>query len=428
MFTRDGAFAFKKDLTNTIAFCEVLNQPQNKFKSIHIAGTNGKGSTSHALAAIFQTSGYKTGLYTSPHLVDFRERIRINGEQIPETDVIQFVEEYKEHIERIKPSFFEVTVAMAFHYFALQKVDIAIIETGLGGRLDSTNIITPELSVITNISFDHQNMLGHTLAEIAQEKAGIIKPHVPVVISEFQEEIASVFIKKADSVDSPLYFASQWFTAKQVGREIAQQQVMVETLPTAVLFASAYPGVYNLDVLGSYQLKNVIGIMGAVTILNQLGWNLSKEHVQEGLAQLTRITGLRGRWECLNQTPLVMCDTGHNEDGWIEVLQNIALTPHEKLHIVIGVMADKDIQKMLPLLPKEANYYFCQVDLPRAMKASILAEKALDLGYKGSVFDNVKNATCTALQNADTKDLIFVGGSTFIVGDLIAHEKEVFLR
>lgn len=428
MFTRDGASAFKKDLTNTIAFCKVLNQPQHQFKSIHIAGTNGKGSTSHAIAAIFQASGYKTGLYTSPHLVDFRERIRINGKQISEADVIQFVEENKGHIERIKPSFFEVTVAMAFHFFALQKVDIAIIETGLGGRLDSTNIITPELSIITNIGFDHQNMLGNTLTEIAQEKAGIIKAHVPVVISEFQEEIASVFINKADSVDAPLYFASQWFAAQQVGRSIAQQQVMVETLPTAVLFASAYRGVYDLDVLGSYQLKNVIGIMGAITILNQQGWHLSKENVQKGLAQLTKITGLRGRWECLNQSPLVMCDTGHNEDGWREVLQNIALTPHDKLHIVIGVMADKDISKMLPLLPKQAYYYFCQVGLPRAMKSSVLAEKALALGYNGDVFENVKDATFAALQHAAEKDLIVVGGSTFIVGDLIAHEKEVFLR
>ncbi|HLW50549.1 MAG TPA: folylpolyglutamate synthase/dihydrofolate synthase family protein, partial [Sphingobacteriaceae bacterium] len=415
MFTRDGAAAYKKDLTNTLVLCSSLGDPQHQFRSVHIAGTNGKGSCSHALAAILQVSGYKTGLYTSPHLVDFRERIRINGQMIPEKKVIDFVESNKSTIELIQPSFFEVTVALAFEYFASEKVDIAVIETGLGGRLDSTNVVNPLLSVITNIGKDHTNMLGDTLGEIAGEKAGIIKRGVPVVISEYQEEVADVFRKKAAETGSELIFASSCLHVNAVERDMAQQTIEVGAKDIRDTIT------YELDLLGTYQSKNLLGVLAAVDQLRSLGWSLPQDSVQAALSKVRKLTGLRGRWEVLGHSPLLVCDTGHNADGWKEVMQNINRTPHHNLHLVLGVMADKDLDEMLPVLPLEAKYYFCQVDLPRAMPARELAQKAEAYGLLGQYYDNVLAATAEALKMADSQDLIFVGGSTFIVGDLLAN-------
>lgn len=415
MFTRDGAAAYKKDLTNTLVLCSSLGDPQHQFRSIHIAGTNGKGSTSHSLAAILQVSGYKTGLYTSPHLVDFRERIRINGQMMPEEKVIDFVESNKSTIELIQPSFFEVTVALAFEYFASEKVDIAVIETGLGGRLDSTNVVNPLLSVITNIGKDHTNMLGDTLGEIAGEKAGIIKRGVPVVISEYQEEVADVFRKKAAETGSELIFASSYRHVNAVERDMAQQTIEVGAKDIRDTIT------YELDLLGTYQSKNLLGVLAAVDQLRSLGWSLPQDSVQAALSKVRKLTGLRGRWEVLGHSPLLVCDTGHNADGWKEVMQNITRTPHHNLHLVLGVMADKDLDEMLPVLPLEAKYYFCQVDLPRAMPARELAQKAEAYGLLGQYYDNVLAATAEALKMADSQDLIFVGGSTFIVGDLLAN-------
>ena len=415
MFTRDGAAAYKKDLTNTLVLCSSLGDPQHQFRSVHIAGTNGKGSCSHALAAILQVSGYKTGLYTSPHLVDFRERIRINGQMIPEKKVIDFVESNKSTIELIQPSFFEVTVALAFEYFASEKVDIAVIETGLGGRLDSTNVVNPLLSVITNIGKDHTNMLGDTLGEIAGEKAGIIKKGVPVVISEYQEEVADVFRKKAAETGSELIFASSCLHVNAVERDMAQQTIEVGAKDIRDTIT------YEFDLLGTYQSKNLLGVLAAVDQLRSLGWSLPQDSVQAALSKVRKLTGLRGRWEVLGHSPLLVCDTGHNADGWKEVMQNINRTPHHNLHLVLGVMADKDLDEMLPVLPLEAKYYFCQVDLPRAMPARELAQKAEAYGLLGQYYDNVLAATAEALKMADSQDLIFVGGSTFIVGDLLAN-------
>lgn len=413
MFTRVGAVAFKKDLHNTLVMCEKLGNPQHQFKSVHVGGTNGKGSTSHMLAAIFQQAGYKTGLYTSPHLKDFRERIRINGEMIPKEFVTDFVEEQKDLMETLSPSFFEVTVAMAFSYFAIEKVDIAIIEVGLGGRIDSTNIITPELSVITNISLDHTNILGNTLAEIAGEKAGIIKPEIPVVIGEQQAETAQVFLNKAAETNSSLTFADQELRITQLHKAELQ------------LLASVYKGdqpLYEnleLDLTGSYQRKNILTVLQAVQTLRANGYQIPDEAIYNALKQVKALTGLQGRWQTLSESPLVICDTGHNIAGISEVIQNINDTPHDQLHIVIGMVKDKDISGVLQLLPKEAHYYFCQPDLERALPAIELAEQAKAYQLIGDVFPTVQLAFHAAKDNADSNDLVFVGGSTFVVAEVL---------
>ncbi|TKC55312.1 bifunctional folylpolyglutamate synthase/dihydrofolate synthase [Pedobacter hiemivivus] len=413
MFTRVGAVAFRKDLHNTIAMCENLGNPQTKFKTIHVGGTNGKGSTSHMLAAIFQKAGYKTGLYTSPHLKDFRERIRINGEMIPESFVADFVNQQQPIMEEISPSFFEVTVAMAFSFFATEKVDIAIIEVGLGGRLDSTNIITPELSVITNISLDHTNILGDTLPEIALEKAGIIKPGIPVVIGEKQPEIEQVFIKKASETGSDIVFADQELHLANTTRE-------KEYLNTTV-YKAAVP-IYKdleLDLNGLYQLKNVLTVLEAVAILKEKDYQITEEHVYQALKHVKDLTGLQGRWQKLSEHPLVICDTGHNKAGITEVMQNINTTDHEQLHIVIGMVKDKDITGVLALLPVNAIYYFCQPRLERALPAADLAAEAKKYELNGQVFDTISLAVEAAKKNAATNDLIFIGGSTFVVTEVL---------
>jgi dihydrofolate synthase / folylpolyglutamate synthase len=416
MFTRDGASAFKKDLTNTLELCKRLGDPHKQFKSVHIAGTNGKGSTSHMLAAILQTAGYKTGLYTSPHLRDFRERIRINGEMISEDHVIDFVKQHQQDFEDIKPSFFEMTVAMAFDAFAKEKVDIALIEVGLGGRLDSTNVITPLFSVITNIGWDHMNMLGDTLPLIAGEKAGVIKPGLPVIIGEYQPEVADVFINKAKAENAPISFASEeWFLKSEVGTwkseyldfEIQKKDSGLKTQDL------------KLDLPGTYQLKNVKAVLSAVAELRKNGFNIIDKHIETALAQVKKLTGLHGRWEILSRHPLTICDTGHNPEGITEVLENIERTPHENLHIVMGVVNDKDISKILAMLPKHATYYFCKPDIPRGLDAGNLKEKAESFGLHGEIYVSVKAALHTAQSHADKNDLVFVGGSTFVVAEVV---------
>ena len=428
MFTRDGPSAFKKDLTNTLELCKRLGDPHKKFKSVHVAGTNGKGSTSHMLAAILQTAGYKTGLYTSPHLRDFRERIRIDGEMISEEHVIDFVRDHKKDFEDIKPSFFEMTVAMAFDAFAKAKVDIAIVEVGLGGRLDSTNVITPLLSVITNIGWDHMNMLGDTLQLIAGEKAGIIKKDIPVIIGEYQSEVADVFIDKAKAESAPISFASEeWDISKsEVGdwkSEVGSQKSEVELdhlefkiqKKDSRLKAQAL----KLDLPGIYQLKNVKTVLSAVEGLKHQGFATSDEQIKTALNQVKKLTGLHGRWEILNHHPLTICDTGHNPEGITEVLKNIESTPHENLHIVMGVVNDKDISKILVMLPKHATYYFCKPDIPRGLDAELLQQKAEAFGLHGEMYVSVKAALHTAQSHAEKKDLVFVGGSTFVVAEIV---------
>ena len=413
MFTRIGASAFKKDLTNTIALCDALNNPQNKYKTIHVGGTNGKGSTSHMLAAIFQKAGYKTGLYTSPHLKDFRERIRVNGKMVSKSFVTKFIKEHQTLISAIEPSFFEVTVAMAFSYFEQQQVDIAIIEVGLGGRLDSTNIIQPELAVITNISLDHTNMLGNTFAEIAFEKAGIIKKNTPVIIGEHHPETDPVFIKKATEQNANLIFAQDDLIVTNIAKNADNLKVDV-IQKDQTLFKNL-----ALDLTGGYQLKNILTVIEASLQLRKLGYNLTDKAILDALKSVKKLTGLQGRWQTLHKKPLTICDTGHNKAGIAEVVENIKQTPHQNLHMVIGMVKDKDISAVLALLPANANYYFCQPNLERALPVEELKQQASQYQLRGEAFTSVADALQTAQSAANEKDLIFIGGSTFVVAEII---------
>ncbi len=426
LFTRDGASAYKADLTNTIALCARLDNPQHKFKSVHIGGTNGKGSTSHMLAAILQMAGYKTGLYTSPHLKDFRERIRINGEMISGREVVDFVAAHKEDFDEIKPSFFEMTVALAFDIFAREKVDIAIIEVGLGGRLDSTNIITPLLSVVTNIGWDHMNILGDSLQQIAFEKAGIIKPGIPVIIGEYQPQVAAVFIDKARQEGAEICFASdEWSILKsEVGSWESEVGNFDEYLNASLTQSRrSEPGHkaldLKLDLTGTYQLKNLKTVLSAIEVLQRQGFTINDEHIRAALKQVKTLTGLHGRWEVLTRRPLTICDTGHNPEGIYEVLQNIASVNYDKLHFVIGMVNDKDSSKILTMLPKNAAYYFCKPDIPRGLEAESLKFIAESFGLYGEVYSSVKIAFDTAQKNARENDLVFIGGSTFVVAEVV---------
>lgn len=410
MFQRVGAPAFKKDLSNTIALCSHLGHPEKKFKSVHVAGTNGKGSTSHSLASIFQAACYKTALYTSPHLKSFTERIRINGIEIPEEKVIQFVAENKEFLEELRPSFFEMTVGMAFWYFAESQVDIAIVEVGMGGRFDSTNVVIPEVSVITNIGFDHVQFLGETLPEIAGEKAGIIKNSVPVVISQTQEETKPVFLKKAESCQAPIVFADQNWKIEKLGLSEGNAHYLATSSKEVIDL--------EMDLLGDYQKYNLPGILETVNQMRALGWKVSPSHVLEGLANVSTRTGLKGRWQILSQSPLTICDTGHNESGIAQILVQINTYQFSKLWMVLGMVQDKDISKVLALLPKSANYVFCEAKIPRALKAEQMAEKADLLGIKSETIPNVNDALNFARKNAGKDDLIFIGGSTFVVAEI----------
>jgi dihydrofolate synthase/folylpolyglutamate synthase len=412
MFSRQGASAYKKDLTNTLLLCNKLGNPQQQFKSIHIAGTNGKGSTSHMLAAILQKAGYKTGLYTSPHLKDFRERIKINGELCTEDFIIDFVEKMKPAIAEIQPSFFEITVAMAFSYFAEAHVDVAVIETGLGGRLDSTNIITPELSIITNIGWDHMNLLGNTLEAIAGEKAGIIKQHIPVVIGEVIDETKPVFENAASQKNAPIYYAQQAFSVLEYQQTFTTLMVKLLNNKNGEIHA------YQLDLPGIYQLNNLITILTAVNQLKQQGWQLSDNAIIEGLANAKSLTGLHGRWELLHQSPTVIADVAHNEAGITQLLHQIKLCKYRQLHIVFGMVKDKDPQLVLSLLPTNAQYYFTQANIPRALNATELTEIAKDYCLIGNTYDDVNAALKAAMQMALNDDLIVVCGSVFLIAEI----------
>ena len=413
MYQRIGASAYKADLNTTINIINYLDNPQDSFKTIHIAGTNGKGSTSHSLASVFQEAGYKTGLYTSPHLRDFRERIRINGVMIPENEVVDFIDKHKNKLEELELSFFEMTVAMAFDYFRKEKVDIAIVEVGMGGRLDSTNVIKPELSVITNISLDHVKFLGENEEHIAAEKAGIIKQEIPVVIGETQESCKHVFINTAKEKNSPIFFADQIMDCKKDStHSIEYQKFDICKNNEAYLKDVKYP------LLGNYQKKNLATVICALDILKD-SFNLQEAHIINGLANVVTNTGLMGRWQVINNKPLAIADTGHNVAGINEVNKQLAETKYEKLHFVLSVVNDKDIDGILQLLPKDAEYYFCKADIPRGLSADILAEKATQCGLIGKVYESVRLAYSTALENAQEGDLVFVGGSNFTVAEVV---------
>ena len=413
MYQRQGAPAFKKDLSNTLALCTALGEPHIKFKSIHIAGTNGKGSVSHMLASVFQEAGYKIGLYTSPHLTDFRERIKINGEMISEQSVIDFVADHQSDFEEIKPSFFEMTVALAFGHFAKNQVDIAIIETGLGGRLDSTNVVTPELSVITNIGYDHQQFLGETLPEIAGEKAGIIKPNVPVVVGEFQQEVADVFEAKARETNSRLRFANrEWETRIQELEDDRLQMSLRHYDGTELEVES--------ELSGPHQAKNLITTLEVVRTLSDSGWNLTREHFKAGINHVVSATGLKGRWQVLGRNPLIIADTAHNREGLEPNLKRLVSNRNpEQLHFVWGMVNDKDVSKSLSLLPKEASYYFCRPNVPRGLEVEHLTKVATDLGFKHIPFPSVNEALEAAKGLAKRDDIIYVGGSTFVVAEVV---------
>jgi dihydrofolate synthase/folylpolyglutamate synthase len=457
MFHRIGAAAYKADLNNTIQLCALLGNPEAALshRSIHIAGTNGKGSVSHMLAAILQTAGYKTGLYTSPHLLDFRERIRINGKMIPEQEVISFIETYQKDFERINPSFFEWTVALAFNFFAKEKVDVAVIETGLGGRLDSTNVITPLLSIITNIGLDHTNLLGNSFELIAAEKAGIIKHGIPVIIGETQSETKNIFLEKAKQETAEIIFADEIFSA--VEKDSQGEYMVVDIFasppspplqmergagstssPTPLgkessdavspspqgegLGVRRFIQSLHLDLTGDYQLKNIVTVIAAMEQLKN-HFSISGDVLRHALKNVRGITGLMGRWQILKKAPLVICDVGHNAEGIAYVVKQIKNTKHDKLHFVFGAVDDKDISKILKILPLDAEYYFCRANIPRAVDSEKLTQQANEAGLQGKNYGSVSDAVKNALQNASLNDLVFIGGSTFVV----AEAMEIFI-
>jgi dihydrofolate synthase/folylpolyglutamate synthase len=409
-----GKAAYRNDLKNIIILDDYFKNPHSRYFTIHVAGTNGKGSVSHLIASVLQEAGYKTGLFTSPHLKDFRERIKVNGEMIPEYNVITFVTEHKKIISSVKPSFFEMTVAMAFNYFAECKVDVAVIEVGLGGRLDSTNIINPVLSIITNIGHDHMDLLGDTLEKIAFEKAGIIKKKVPVIISETHPETKNVFLKKAGDLNAPIYFADSIFSC-----EFAQNYLINnerEFVMTEISIGNKVEGITALP--GNYQTKNLIAVLAAFNLLNKV-FNISKENILNGIRKVIINTGLSGRWQILNKTPLTICDTGHNKEGLEYVIGQLESIPKSALHMVIGFVNDKDLGSVLPLFPRDAFYYFTKASLPRALDESILKSEASKYDLKGESYPDVKSALNASRKKAKPTDLIFIGGSTFVVAEVI---------
>lgn len=415
MFHRIGKSAYKANLDNTLALDEFFGHPHRQFKSIHVAGTNGKGSTSHMLASILQDAGLKVGLYTSPHLRDFRERIKVNGVEVSERYVVDFVETHKHLFETVQPSFFEMTVALAFKYFAEEMVDVAVVEVGMGGRLDSTNIISPLVSVITNIGFDHTEFLGDTLAKIAGEKGGIIKDGIPVVVGETHVETSPVFEEIAKDRNAKLVFADQKYAVTETFLQEDDIQVFSVEDCNGV---SAYNNL-EVDLQGSYQRKNILTVLAAVDELKPYFPELSEATIRKGLRHASKQTGLRGRWYQLSANPLTICDTGHNVDGITFIVDQIAKTPYEKLFWVFGMVSDKDISKVITLLPKDAYYIFTQASIPRAMDAELLAEKCNAVGLKGEVEKNVQKALLRAKKMASNNDLIFIGGSTFVVAEVV---------
>jgi dihydrofolate synthase/folylpolyglutamate synthase len=414
MYQRLGAAAYKNNLDTSLELDRIHGHPHRDFPCIHIAGTNGKGSVSHMLASVLSEAGLRTGLYTSPHLKDFRERVRVNGRMIPEEEIIHYLENNRKHIEELKPSFFEMTVDLAFLYFQKEKVDIAVIETGMGGRLDSTNIITPQVSVITNIGLDHTRFLGETLQEIAREKAGIIKPEIPVVIGEYQDETYPLFSEIARQKKAAIHVSDKNFrveyalmnadrSMKLKIRDLLQGNEMEITT----------------DLAGSYQQKNILPVLETITILRETGFDIDDKALMNGLAGVRQKTGLRGRWEEISFNPLIICDTAHNAEGITEVMKQLQTVPAKNLHIIWGMVSDKNPQKILKLLPSHARYYFTKADIPRSMSERILYEMATEFGLKGKSFPESFLALSAAKENAQPEDVIFIGGSTFLVGELI---------
>jgi|LSQX01.1.fsa_nt_gb dihydrofolate synthase/folylpolyglutamate synthase len=412
-YHRIGKAAYKDNLDNTLALDAYFGHPHNNYKTIHIAGTNGKGSVAHMLASVLQEAGLRTGLYTSPHLRDFRERIRVNGEMIPEDEVIGFVEKHRDIINKTSPSFFELTVAMAFYYFDQANVDIAVIETGLGGRLDSTNIIIPVLSVITNVGHDHMDLLGDTLEKVASEKAGIIKKNIPVIIGESQKETDHIFRQKAEEKGSPVFCANKYyectFTDKEMNGKL--REFRIKNMKEGTVFKGVTP------LGGDYQCSN-IGTLFMICDHLKGVYNFDTDIILRGISGVVKNTGLKGRWQILGNKPLIICDTGHNMEGFQYTMKQLVKLPAERIHIVIGFVADKDLSMILPLFPKKASYYFTRASVPRALDEKILKSIAADYGLLGNSFDNVAEALDSAVVNAGGKDVIFIGGSTFVVADI----------
>jgi len=414
MYQRVGKSAYKADLETSIAFDNYLNKPHKNYKTIHIAGTNGKGSISHMLASVLQEAGCKVGLYTSPHLRSYTERIKVNGQEVAEDFVVKFIEKNKPFLEKETPSFFEMTVFMAFQYFKEQQVDIAVIEVGMGGRLDSTNVITPIVSAITNISFDHTAFLGNTLEKIAIEKAGIIKENIPVIIGETQQEIEFTFIDIAQQKNTNIIFADKLFNIEYGLLTADNKQIVNVETNGKIVFKEL-----KTDLLGKYQQKNIVTALAVINELQHLGEKITTENIYKGFENVVSNTGLKGRWQILGNNPLIVADTGHNEAGWNFILEQINNTAFKKLHFVFGVVDDKNIDNILTKLPKQAYYYFTQARIPRALDCNILAEKATKAGLQGEIISDVNEALQKAKQNADKFDFIFVGGSTFVVAEVV---------
>jgi dihydrofolate synthase/folylpolyglutamate synthase len=417
VFHRIGKAAYKANLNNSILLDGHFGRPHKKYKTIHVAGTNGKGSVSHIIASVLQSAGYKTGLYTSPHLFDFRERIKINGQEIPERKVIDFVENNRDLIEYLRPSFFEIASSMAFRFFADEQIDVAVIETGLGGRLDSTNIITPELSVITNIGYDHTEFLGNSLIEIAYEKAGIIKSGIPVVIGEKHEDTTGTFVAKAKESNSALYFAEDCLNVLSYENKSGNL-----TFTFASSDGNLFPDdrfTASLDLEGSYQVKNIVTALVSLAVLKKRSFVIGSRAEQEGIANTASNTGLKGRWQILKKNPTMICDTGHNAHGLKYTMKQLKEQDCENLYFILGVVADKDLDGIIPLLPQNACYFFTQASIPRAMAAETLAQKCMAANLKGEVADTVAEAVRRAIEKASVNDLIFIGGSTYVVAEIM---------
>jgi dihydrofolate synthase/folylpolyglutamate synthase len=414
MYQREGKAAYKADLINTMDLDKYFNHPHKKFKSIHVAGTNGKGSVSHMLASVLQESGYKVGLYTSPHLKDFRERIKVNGEMVSKEFVVDFIRDHQQKFEEIKPSFFEMTVAMAFDYFEKQEIEVAVVEVGMGGRLDSTNIILPEVSVITNIGFDHIAFLGNSLGEIAIEKAGIIKKNIPIVIGQTQNETKEVFKDFAKEKHSEIDFADDCYQIDYEMLSVDNKQLFNIKSSDKIVYKDL-----KLDLLGNYQKKNILTVLKTIDLLLEKDYRISRDSIYKGLLNVIENTGLLGRWQILNNNPLIICDTGHNFDGISFIVNQINQSPHDKLHIVLGVVDDKSIDAILEILPKHAKYYFTKAQIPRALNQNILFERAKKYNLTGDSFVSVEKAVEKAKKNAELNDLIFIGGSTFVVAEVV---------
>jgi dihydrofolate synthase/folylpolyglutamate synthase len=418
MFHRIGAAAYKASLDTTLKLDEIVNHPHTQFKSIHVAGTNGKGSVSHIIASILQSADYKVGLYTSPHLTDFRERIKINGSKIPKSEVVHFVEKYKSVFDELHPSFFEMTLALAFDYFARQKVDVAVVEVGLGGRLDSTNIISPLLSIITNTGFDHTEFLGNTITSIASEKAGIIKPQTPVVVGEWDDESAAVFLEKAICENAEIIFASQCAKVDEIKQYETYQEFEISV--SDCNFMAFDNKKIKLDLLGNYQQKNIITALAAIAALQKHSLlKINNEAIFTGFANTAKQTGLRGRWQILAQNPLTICDTGHNAHGLNLSMAQLKSTKRNKLFFIFGIADDKDLDSILPFLPQDAFYIFTSANIPRAMPANCLAQRCFAANLQGKTISNVQDALFYAQKSAQKDDVIFIGGSTYVVAEII---------